>query len=59
MKVHTDRTGTSCQRCAKGVYRETSVMDDISGVLHCVACGHQVRRWSSGEPAPATLPDPQ
>lgn len=33
-----------CKRCANGAYRETSIMDNIQGVLHCDNCDHEVKR---------------
>lgn len=39
-----DRKDTTCTKCGKGKYVETSVMDDINGVLHCSKCNHQVFR---------------
>lgn len=43
-----DRTGTRCTKCRKGKYKETSLHDDIDGVLHCSndKCRHQVKRYT-------------
>lgn len=38
-------TDKKCQKCKKGKYRETSIHDDIDGVLHCNDCGHKIKRW--------------
>ena len=40
-----DQTGETCDKCGNGEYREASVMDDISGILHCTNCRFQVNRW--------------
>lgn len=45
-EANIDMTGEICLECKSGVYNETYQMDDIDGVLHCTACGHQVNRWS-------------
>ena len=34
------KKGKKCTKCKKGTYIETSLMDDIAGVLHCSECGH-------------------
>jgi len=39
-----DRTGTKCNSCGKGTYKETGQLDDMNGVLHCNKCGAQVKR---------------
>ena len=44
-----DMTGTICHKCDEGRYRETSMHDDIDGVLHCTNCGDEVKRWKSAE----------
>lgn len=43
---YTDLTGASCKskRCS-GRYIETSIFDDIDGVLHCSVCGRRVERY--------------
>ena len=40
-----DKTNTTCKQCGKGVYVETSIHDDIDGVLHCNNCGHKIKRY--------------
>ena len=40
-----DRTGKLCNTCKKGHYKETSIHDDMDGVLHCDKCGAQVVRF--------------
>lgn len=40
-----DNKGKSCLSCKQGVYKETSIVDDWTGVLHCSVCGVQVERW--------------
>lgn len=34
--------GQRCVRCKKGTYQETSIQDDMQGVLHCTNCGYEV-----------------
>jgi hypothetical protein len=34
--------GQTCVRCKKGTYQETSIQDDMQGVLHCTNCGYEV-----------------
>lgn len=34
-----------CLVCKKGFYEESSIMDDMHGVLHCNVCHHETRRW--------------
>jgi hypothetical protein len=41
-----DYMNKKCKRCLGGYYSETSPLDDIQGVLHCVVCNHQVKRWN-------------
>ena len=41
-----DRTNTICIKCKKGTYQETSIHDEIDGILHCVVCGHGRFRWA-------------
>lgn len=40
-----DMTGEKCNSCGKGKYKETSMHDDMDGVLHCSNCGDQVKRY--------------
>jgi len=40
-----DMTGKKCKSCKKGVYKETSIHDDMDGVLHCSKCGEQIKRY--------------
>jgi len=40
-----DNTGQTCAICKSGVYKETSIIDDWTGVLHCSECGCEVERW--------------
>lgn len=44
-----DRTNKKCSECGKGKYKETSMMDDIDGVLHCTNCGSRVKRYSEDD----------
>lgn len=53
--VPVDMTGKKHKGCG-GTYKETSVQDDINGVLHCSKCGHKVDRYLKEE---ATEPDDQ
>jgi len=41
-----DNTNKLCENCEIGHYEETSVMDDINGVLHCNECNNQIDRYS-------------
>jgi hypothetical protein len=47
-----DRMGTTCTKCKKGKYKETSIHDDWDGVLHCsnTKCNHEVKRWPGKDP---------
>lgn len=49
----TDMTGTRCHKCGNGSFAETSLYDDLDGVLHCNKCGHKVDRYwtEKGKPA--------
>lgn len=40
-----DRDGEGCFECHHGYYKETSLQDDVQGVLHCSNCGHEIKRW--------------
>lgn len=40
-----DLSNTECFNCNSGLYIETSVMDDINGVLHCSNCNQQIERY--------------
>ena len=40
-----DMTGTSCLQCNTGTYQETSLHDDIDGVLHCTTCRASTNRY--------------
>lgn len=40
-----DNLGKRCTRCGLGCLVETSVMDDIQGVLHCSNCKLTVSRY--------------
>lgn len=42
-----DMTGKRCKgtKGCKGTYKETSPRDDADRVVHCVKCGHGVKRW--------------
>lgn len=54
--MRKDMDGEWCERCGKGHYKETSLMDDIWGVLHCDKCGYTVSRWQ-GEDEPKMAVD--
>ena len=41
-----DMTGKKCKKCKKGKYKETSIHDDMDGVLHCSKCGDKIKRYS-------------
>jgi len=40
-----DNKGNTCEHCGKGTYQETSIHDDMDGVLHCTECGVRVERY--------------
>lgn len=52
-----DMTGKKCEKCGKGKYKETSVQDDMHGVLHCPKCGHEVKRWREESLSERTSPE--
>jgi hypothetical protein len=41
-----DLKGEKCEECNRGYYQETSLMDDLSGTLHCTKCDKRVTRYS-------------
>lgn len=41
-----DNTGTKCTNCKFGIYKETQLLDDLSGVLHCDKCNKQINRYN-------------
>lgn len=43
--IFKDLMGTVCIKCEQGVYEETSIHDDIDGVLHCSYCSHLMPRY--------------
>lgn len=43
MKI--DMLNSECKECDDGFYMETSINDDIRGVLHCNHCNEETRRW--------------
>ena len=40
-----DVKGKKCETCRKGIYKETSLMDDWNGTLHCSKCDKKVDRY--------------
>ena len=42
---YLDMTDELCQSCRQGFYTETSIQDDMQGVLHCDDCGVEVTRY--------------
>lgn len=40
-----DQTDKKCENCGDGIYVETSMFDDIDGVLHCNICDEKVKKW--------------
>lgn len=40
-----DQTGETCDHCGKGTYQETTINDDLDGVLHCTECGEKTDRY--------------
>jgi ribonuclease HI len=45
MAAQIDLTASTCRTCKRGQYCETSLFDNIDGVLHCSACGVQIARY--------------
>lgn len=43
--VSIDRKGRKCI-CRKGVFKETTQLDDLKGVLHCSHCDKEVARYT-------------
>lgn len=41
-----DNMGKKCKKCGKGIYKETSQLDDLKGVLNCNKCDHEIDRYS-------------
>jgi predicted nucleic-acid-binding Zn-ribbon protein len=44
--MKSDMKGKKCEKCKKGKYEETSQLDDLKGVLHCIKCGHEIDRYT-------------
>ena len=44
-KKEIDVNGKKCETCGKGIYKETSLMDDWTGTLHCSKCDKKVDRY--------------
>ena len=42
-----DNMHTDCKKCEDGTYVETGQHDDMDGRLHCIKCGHGIRRWAN------------
>lgn len=40
-----DYTGTKCNVCNVGTYKETSIQDDWNGTLHCDNCSNRIYRY--------------
>ena len=40
-----DMRGEVCEWCGKDKYKETSLQDDVDGLLHCPVCKCTVKRW--------------
>jgi len=49
-EINQDLKGKKCKSCNKGTYQETSLMDDLSGTLHCNKCGESVNRYVNDFP---------
>lgn len=41
--------GKKCLECNEGTYGETSISDDMDGVLHCNKCNHKVNTFTDEE----------
>lgn len=44
-----DYNGTICHKCKKGRYQETSIHDDLDGVVHCSKCDHKIKRFQENK----------
>jgi hypothetical protein len=41
-----DRLNDTCLKCGEGTYAESSIHDDMDGLLHCTVCNQEVGRHS-------------
>jgi hypothetical protein len=46
-KKRMDNSNKKCKFCKKGTYIETSIHDDLHGVLHCSKCKQQINRYEN------------
>jgi hypothetical protein len=44
-EAEIDMIHQNCEKCKDGYYEETSIHDDWDGVLHCVQCGYETKRY--------------
>ena len=61
VKDPDDRRDQICTKCGVGRYAETSIHDDLDGVLHCTnkKCNHEVKRHKcEDEPKPESMENP-
>jgi len=40
--------GRKCKKCGGGLYTETSINDNMDGILHCKKCGHEIKAYRNG-----------
>ena len=40
-----DMKGNQCKECDLGTYQETSIFDDMDGILHCTNCHQEIKRY--------------
>lgn len=45
MSKRVPNLGVKCEKCASGLYAETTAHDDMDGVLHCNKCGHEIKAY--------------
>ena len=46
-KITKDMTNEICTKCNKGEFQETSLLDDLKGVLHCTFCKTEIERYQT------------
>lgn len=52
-----DMMGMPCDECHKGLFEETTVTDDIKGILHCDKCDYETKRYMLPEDLDNTYDD--
>jgi NAD-dependent SIR2 family protein deacetylase len=49
MAHRKDMLKQECIKCYRGKYAETSMNDDMDGVVHCFECGHEMPRYTEAD----------